>query len=494
MHMSTTPQILVIFGATGDLAKRKLLPALFHLYRVGQLPHRFEIVAVARRPYTNQTYLESIETEVASHYRHPVQTQDWQGFGQHLHYQQAEFDDAKGFDSLRELLVKLNGHDWSARQLLMYLAVNPTSLPEIVSQLERAGLNKRPKSRQGWIRLIIEKPFGQDLTTARKLNRLVSKVIDEDQTYRIDHYLGKETVQNILAFRFANGLFEPTWNAEFIDQVQITVAESLGVEQRGDYYEQAGALRDVAQNHLLQLLSLVAMNEPISLSAEDVRDAKVAVLSQLTYPRNLLSSTVAGQYTNGTIAGHRVIGYRQEPQVKSRSTTETFVAMKMGVDNRQWRGVPFYLRTGKRLARRVTEVHVVFKQPPIDLFGVTKSTPASNVLTMRIQPDEGMSLSFLVKQPGIKLGLQPVRMEFAYRNQFTDQPDAYERLLLDAIAGDQTLFLRNDEVEEGWRYMTRILDAWDLNGTKPKPYAAGSWGPDTADELLAKDGQTWLTH
>lgn len=498
--MSATPLVIIIFGATGDLTKRKLIPALYHLSTIDLLPPDYTLVAVARRPYSDAEFADELKQAVSRYYRHDLDEESWQRFASHIRYHQTEFHDAEGYDRLQQKLKSYFNPSVPAN-ILMYLAVNPSFTGQILPQLQRVGLAGHDGIREsGWRRIILEKPFGTDLPTAAALNQQLASMFDERQIYRIDHYLGKETVQNILAFRFANGLFEPTWCRDYIDNVQITVAEDLGVENRGEYYDSAGALRDVAQNHLMQLLSLIAMEEPVSLSADDIRNAKSSVMSQLHLPSNMAETVVRGQYVARQSASqpdttHAIeVDYRQEPRVDPQSQTETFVAFKLEFDSDKWRGVPFYVRTGKRMAERVTEVNIEFKKLPADLFGKAEHTVVSNVLTMRIQPNEGISLRMSVKKPGLRMELQPVRMEFCYRQEFADQPDAYERLLLDAIAGDQTLFLRSDEVEQAWQYMDAIAASWHQSSMPPQSYTIGSWGPTAADELLAKDGRQWLSH
>jgi glucose-6-phosphate 1-dehydrogenase len=488
--MSTSPFVMVIFGATGDLTKRKLLPALYHLAATGSLPADYHIIAFARRSFDDQSYRAMIRGEVEKHYRHTLDESLWQNFSDHIHYHQSDFNDPQGYVSLTDYLSKIGAGSTMCSNRLMYLATTPNEYEQIFSHLAAVGLHEGCGEDGTWTRLIIEKPFGRDTKTAEQLNASLGRLFREEQIYRIDHYLGKESVQNILAFRFANGLFEPTWNSHYIDNVQITVAESLGIEERGGYYDGTGALRDVAQNHLLQLLALVAMDEPDSLSAEAVREAKVRLLRSLQPLADFERDVVSGQY--GADGARK--GFRQEDRVDSASTTETYVAWKAMIDSDCWRGVPFYLRTGKGLAERVTEVSIEYKQPPTNLFGRAGSQVVSNVLTLRIQPNEGVSLRMSVKHPGIMMQLEPVRMEFCYRNSFHDAPDAYERLLLDAINGDATLFLRSDEVLTSWQYVSPILAWWEENHMKPEEYVVGSWGPKKAEQLLVRDGREWLSH
>jgi glucose-6-phosphate 1-dehydrogenase len=489
--MPTVPLVITIFGATGDLTKRKLIPALYHLAKAGHLPQPYRIVAVARRPYTDQAFSQELQQAAAQHYRHQLDPDTWQQFAQHISYHQLEFGQADGYQQLHQDI--LQSYADQAFNHLVYLAVNPHFAQRILPQLQQIGLLTKDRPTSGWQPVILEKPFGVDLASAQTLNHQLASQLNEDQIYRIDHYLGKETVQNILAFRFANGLFEPTWCRDYVDNIQITVAEDLGIEGRGEYYDSAGALRDVAQNHLMQLFSLIAMNEPSSLSANDIRRAKTQVLEQLVVPQDIAATAVRGQYVSNPDHSD-LVGYRQEAHVQPESATETYVALKLQLDSDKWRGVPFYLRTGKRMQQRVTEVNIEYKKLPADLFGQAEQTVVSNVLTMRIQPNEGISLRMSVKKPGLTMELQPVRMEFCYRQEFKDQPYPYERLLLDAMAGDQTLFLHSQEVEQAWRYIDAVAVNWRQQMTLPQPYPIGSWGPAAADQLLAQDGRQWLSH
>jgi glucose-6-phosphate 1-dehydrogenase len=486
---------MVIFGATGDLTHRKLLPALYNLALEHPLPAGFSVVAFARRPYTTETFRQQALESINQYSRQkPVNSQIWESFAAGLHYLQSDFNNAEGYEKLNDLLNRLDQERGTSGNRLYYLSTPPSQYTDIIQRLGAAGLNR---NRKGWTRIIIEKPFGHDLATARELNRQVGKVFKEDQIYRIDHYLGKETVQNILVFRLANGIFEPVWNRRYVDHVQITVAENLGLEGRGGYYEESGAIRDMIQNHMLQLLTLVAMEPPIAFDANSVRDEKVKVLHALQplTGRDVLTNTIRAQYGPGWASGQQVLGYLQEKGVAPSSSTETYVALKTFVDNWRWAGVPFYLRTGKHLPKRVTELAIQFKLPPLILFknSEAQGQVEPNVLTLRIQPDEGISLKFGAKVPGTDMQIRSVNMDFFYGSSFVrEQPEAYERLLLDAMHGDSTLFTRRDEVEAAWTFVQGILDEWK---TAPRDtittYESGSWGPQTSDEFIWRDGRRW---
>jgi glucose-6-phosphate 1-dehydrogenase len=524
-----TPQpcALVIFGATGDLTKRKLLPALYNLELEAPLPAGFSVVAVARRPITNEQWRDYAKDAINEFSRHrPVDPAVWESFSHGLFYQQTEFHDQDGYKQLGHLLRQLDQERGTGGNRIFYLATSPDYYPDIIHCLDQARLvqkddqshsqeasqrergngtqrhqnhdntQERDESAAGWTRIVIEKPFGYDLESAKALNRTVLRVFREEQVYRIDHYLGKETVQNILVFRFSNGIFEPIWNHRYVDQVQITVAEDVGIEGRAGYYETVGALRDMVQNHMLQLLTLTAMEPPVSFEANAVRDEKVKVLHAIPTLNSVQVSknTVRAQYGPGWVNGQLVPGYTQEPGVSPTSLTETFVALKLEVDNWRWAGVPFYLRTGKRLAKRVSEIDIEFKRPPFMLFKNTDVTELQpNVLSMRIQPDEGISLRFGAKVPGSAMRIQGVNMEFQYGSAFAGEPpEAYERLLLDCMLGDSTLFTRRDEVEAAWSIITSILEGWRAQQVAHLPlYPAGSWGPEAADALLAREGRSW---
>jgi glucose-6-phosphate 1-dehydrogenase len=486
---------MIIFGATGDLTHRKLLPALYDLALEHPLPAGFSVVGFARRPYSDEEFREQALESINQYCRQkPVNPQIWESFASGIRYLQSDFNDVKGYEKLGTLLNTIDQQRGTSGNRIFYLSTPPSQYPEIIHNLGVVGLNK---NRKGWTRIIIEKPFGHDLASARELNRQVAKVFKEEQVYRIDHYLGKETVQNILVFRLANGIFEPVWNRRYVDHVQITVAENIGVEGRGAYYEESGAIRDMVQNHAMQLLSLVAMEPPITLDADAVRDEKVKVLHALQ-PLNgqdVTTHMIRAQYGPGWVGGQQVVGYREERGVSPASTTETYVAMKVFIDSWRWAGVPFYLRTGKHLPKRVTEIAIQFKQAPLMLFKRSEAygQVEPNVLTLRIQPDEGISLKFGAKVPGSEMQIRSVNMDFFYGSSFVrEQPEAYERLLLDCMMGDSTLFTRRDEVEAAWTFLQGILDEWKNQPPETiLTYESGSWGPQVADEFIWRDGRRW---
>ena len=487
---------MVIFGATGDLTHRKLLPALYNLALEHPLPAGFSVIAFARRPYSTDEYRQQALESINQYSRQkPVNPQVWENFAAGIHYLQADFNDPKGYEKLNNLLNLLDQERGTGGNRIFYLSTPPSQYPEIIQRLGAAGLNR---SRKGWTRIIVEKPFGHDLPSAIELNRQVGKVFKEEQVYRIDHYLGKETVQNILVFRLANGIFEPVWNRRYVDHVQITVAENIGLEGRSGYYEESGAIRDMVQNHVLQLLSLVAMEPPITFDANSVRDEKVKVLHALQplVGQDVVTHIIRAQYGPGWLSnGQQIVGYRQEPGVSPRSTTETYLAMKVFIDSWRWAGVPFYLRTGKHLPKRVTEIAIQFKQVPLMLFKRSEAygQVEPNVLTLRIQPDEGISLKFGAKVPGTEMQIRSVNMDFFYGSSgFHEQPEAYERLLLDCMLGDSTLFTRRDEVEAAWTFIQGILDAWKNEPPETiQTYESGSWGPQASDEFIWRDGRRW---
>jgi glucose-6-phosphate 1-dehydrogenase len=489
------PAAFVLFGATGDLAHRKVLPALFQLWRTHLLPHEFQIVAVGRRPYTDQAFRDELKESVSKYSRvQPVDEETWDDLAQRITYHRGDFNEPAMFEGLATRLDTLDEEQGTRGNRIFYLATQPSQFAEIVAGLGRVGLDHE-RHEGGWRRVVIEKPFGHDLESAIRLNREVGKVFRERQVYRIDHYLGKETVRNLMVFRFGNGIFEPIWNRRHIDHVQITVAESIGIESRGAFYEETGASRDFLQNHLLQLLSLVAMEPPATFDADALRDEKVKVLravQELT-PDQVQRDVVRGQYGPGWVSGKPVIGYRQEADVNPESETETYVAARLLVDDWRWSGVPFYLRMGKRLPKRATEIAIQFKDVPHRLFRDSASDPEPNLLAMRIQPDEGIMLRFGAKVPGLGVDIRNVTMDFTYGSAFqVDSPDAYETLILDALLGDASLFTRADEVEEAWSIVDPVIQAWAEEGPPPFPsYEAGTWGPEAADDLLAREGRRW---
>jgi glucose-6-phosphate 1-dehydrogenase len=484
------PAVVVIFGASGDLTKRKLLPALFHLEQSGLLPPEFAVVGVARRPLQDE-FAKDMREGILQFGGVKEGDKKLDGFMERVSYYAMNFDDPEGYGKLKTLLEGIDGLHGTKGNRLFYLATAPEYFADIIHQLGAHGM---AKPQVGTVHTIIEKPFGHDLASARELNDDVNGVFAEDQIFRIDHYLGKETVQNILIFRFANGIFEPVWNRNYVDHVQITAAEDIGIEGRGPFYEKAGALRDVVQNHVMELLSFVAMEPPVSFEAASMRREKVKVWRSIQ-PIHLMDA-VRGQYGPGTVDGKQVKGYRQEDRVDPNSSTETYAALKIGIDNWRWAGVPFYLRAGKRLAKRATEITIQFKQPPQLLFkgqsGSCKELQP-NLITMRIQPDEGISLRFGAKVPSPNMEICPVIMDFNYAEAFgKSSANGYERLLLDAMLGDATLFAHRDGVEATWTLLTPILEQWAASKPKGFPnYASGTWGPESGDELLARDGRAW---
>jgi glucose-6-phosphate 1-dehydrogenase len=482
------PCALVIFGASGDLTRRKLLPALYALAYRRLLPDRFAVVGVARTDQTTARFLAAMKDAVRAHARDPFEQRVWERLVAGARYVATEFDSDEGEDAVGAALDEVDAESGTGGNRLYYLAVPPQAFETVVRELgERRG-------REGWTRLIVEKPFGRDLGSARELNAVVQRWFAEEELFRIDHYLGKETVQNMAALRFANGIFEPVWNRQFIDHVQITVAESMGIEGRAGFYEQAGAIRDIFQNHLLQLLALTAMEPPADFSAESVRNEKVKVLRALHTPGP--KSVVRGQYGGGWVEGEEVPAYRAEPGVAPGSSTETYVAAKLYVDNWRWADTPFYVRAGKRLARRETSIAIQFQRAPHPPFadgGGDLLRP--NVLLIKVQPDEGVSLAIGAKVPGAGMQIRTVHMDFDYGGSFrTGLPEAYERLILDAMLGDATLFTREDEVDEQWKLVDAVVGAWGRDRTQFPNYTAGTWGPAAADELLHRDGRSWRRH
>ncbi len=489
------PFTLVIFGASGDLAARKLLPALYQLAAKRQLPASFRIFGFARREKNDDSWRSEMKEAVQKFSKTPVAEETWAEFAGHLHYFQGDLGDAQAYAQLRARILAPAAEP-SRRNLLFYLAVQPSQFGEIGRQLHAAGLLGKTGGVGESRRLVVEKPFGQDLMSAKKLNQELVRIAHEKQVFRIDHYLGKETVQNILIFRFSNGIFEPLWNRQCIDHVQITLSEKLGVGTRGGFYEEAGALRDVVQNHLLEVLSLIAMEPPVSLDAESIRDEKVKVLRAIRpiLPIQAAGNVVRGQYIEGVIDNQARVAYRQEAKVDPASNVETYVALRLLIDNWRWNGVPFYLRTGKSLALSASEVRIQFRPPPHVLFAAQCGPKLdANAITIRLQPDEGISLRFNGKIPGSSMQIRPVPMNFSYQGEFgAYTPEAYERLLLDAIVGDPTLFIRSDMVEAAWSIMDPIREAWQgCPLAASEFYRAGSWGPTAADELLGNHGHAW---
>ena len=491
------PSVLVLFGATGDLAHRKVVPALYHLWRTNLLPHEFVLLCLGRRKYSLENLRAEYRASLEKYSRVlPLDEAAWRSFAARIAYERLDFDDAGGFDRLAtrlEAIEQEQGIEGDGNHLY-YLATQPSAFAEIVAQLGRVGLDHE-RHDAGWRRIVIEKPFGHDLTSAIRLNREVGKVFRESQVYRIDHYLGKETVRNLLVFRFGNGIFEPIWNRRHIDHVQITVAESIGVESRGAFYEETGASRDFLQNHLLQLMSLVAMEPPATFEANPLRDEKVKVMRAVSemVPDRVRADVVRGQYGSGWVEGKAVEGYREEAEVDPESETETFIAARLEIDDWRWGGVPFYLRSGKRLPKRATEIAIQFKDVPHRLFQDSSAEPEPNLLAMRIQPDEGIMLRFAAKVPGLGIDVRSVSMDFTYGSAFTvDSPDAYETLILDALLGDASLFTRADEVEAASSIVTPIIETWAVDEAPAFPnYEAGTWGPEEAHQLLARDGRRW---
>ncbi|HSB38554.1 MAG TPA: glucose-6-phosphate dehydrogenase [Gaiellaceae bacterium] len=488
LRRTADPCALVIFGASGDLTRRKLFPALYSLALRGLLPERFGVVGVARSRESDDEFRERMKHAVQEFGRDEFKDETWDWLAEGMRYVSTDFADEQGEDGVLAALDELDGQRGTAGNRVYYLAVPPDAISTLIREIGER------RSTEGWTRLIVEKPFGRDLASARALNEEIQRCFSEDEIFRIDHYLGKETVQNLLALRFANGIFEPIWNRQFVDHVQITVAESIGIEGRSAFYEQAGAIRDVFQNHLLQLVALTAMEPPIDFTAESVRNEKVKVLRSLHTPGP--KHVVRGQYGRGHIEGEEVPGYREEEGVDAQSMTETHVAAKLYVDNWRWADTPFYVRAGKRLARRETTIAIEFKRAPHPPFEVgDEGVLRPNVLVCHIQPDEGVSLEFAAKVPGQGMSLRTVHMDFLYGGAFrTGIPEAYERLLLDCLLGDATLFTRADEVEEQWSLVDAIIAFWQRDRPSFPNYAAGTWGPGAAEELLHRDGRTWRRH
>ncbi|MDH6227534.1 MULTISPECIES: glucose-6-phosphate dehydrogenase [Streptomyces] len=484
------PSGLVIFGVTGDLSRKKLMPAVYDLANRGLLPPGFSLVGFARREWADEDFAQVVHDAVKEHARTPFREEVWQQLAQGMRFVQGSFDDDESFASLRSTIEELDRAQGTGGNFAFYLSVPPGSFPVVIQQLKKHGLADQTDG--SWRRAVIEKPFGHDLRSAEELNALVHEVFAPEQVFRIDHYLGKETVQNILALRFANQMFEPLWNRSYVDHVQITMAEDIGIGGRAGYYDGIGAARDVIQNHLLQLLALTAMEEPASFDADALAAEKTKVLGAVRLPSDLAASTVRAQYTAGWQGGARAVGYLEEEGIDPSSRTDTYAAIKLEIDNRRWAGVPFYLRTGKRLGRRVTEIAVVFQRAPHSPFGHTATEElGQNAMVIRVQPDEGMTVRFGSKVPGTSMEIRDVSMDFAYGESFTESsPEAYERLILDVLLGDANLFPRTEEVELSWKILDPIEQFWDTEGA-PARYPAGTWGPAEADEMLARDGRSW---
>ncbi|MCU1551900.1 MAG: zwfA2 [Glaciihabitans sp.] len=484
------PSALIIFGVTGDLARKKLMPAVYDLANRGLLPPGFALVGFARRDWVDQDFARVVHDAVKEYARTPFDEDVWKQLAEGIRFVQGEFDDDKAFLELKSVLEDLDTTRGTMGNHAFYLSIPPKSFPQVTEQLRRSGLADQVEGQ--WRRVVIEKPFGSDLKSARELNTVVEAIFPPDSVFRIDHYLGKETVQNILALRFANEMYEPIWNANYVDHVQITMAEDIGVGGRAGYYDGIGAARDVIQNHLLQLLALTAMEEPISFNAADLRAEKEKVLAAVRLPKDLGVATARGQYSGGWQGGEKIVGFLEEDGMNPKSLTETFAAIKLEVGTRRWAGVPFYLRAGKRLGRRVTEIAVVFKRAPQFLFAESQTgTLGQNALVIRVQPDEGVTLRFGSKVPGAGMQVRDVTMDFGYGHAFTEaSPEAYERLILDVLLGDPPLFPRHEEVELSWKILDPIEEFWTTQG-QPDQYRPGTWGPDSANELMARDGRTW---
>jgi glucose-6-phosphate 1-dehydrogenase len=489
------PCVLVLFGVTGDLSRKKLMPAVYDLANRGLLPPGFSLVGFARRDWADEDFAQVTHDAVKEHARTPFNDTVWQQLSEGIRFVPGEFADDAAFDRLAETVAQLDTERGTGGNYAFYLSVPPKFFPDVVAQLKRSGLSSAadgPGGHRPWRRVVIEKPFGHDLASARQLNEIVNSVFGSDSVFRIDHYLGKETVQNILALRFANTMYEPIWNRGYVDHVQITMAEDIGIGGRAGYYDGIGAARDVIQNHLLQLLALIAMEEPVSFDAASLRAEKEKVLSAVRLPEDLATGTARGQYAAGWQGGIEVPGYLEEDGIAPDSHTETYAAVKLGVDTRRWAGVPFYLRTGKRLPRRMTEIALMFQRAPHLPFSATDTKELGhNAMVIRVQPDEGVTVRFGSKVPGSAMEVRDVNMDFAYGESFTENsPEAYERLLLDVLIGDPPLFPRHQEVELSWEVLDPIERFWAEHG-KPEQYPAGSTGPAGADALLAGDGRAW---
>ena len=494
---TVTPCIMIIFGATGDLTARKLFPALYNLSLDGQLPNHFACVGFARRPKSNEAFREEMHDAVNSFSRNrPANNDVWSSFNEHIFYHQSEFHDDEGYESLKQLLDSLDAKFGTKGNRVFYLSTQPSFFPLIIEKLSKHNLLYDIKNTNDkWSRVIIEKPFGHDLKSAQQLQKELTKYLDESQIYRIDHYLGKETVQNLLIFRFSNSIFEALWNNQHINHVEITVSEEQGIGTRGALWEEAGMLRDIVQNHMMQLLCLVAMEPPINMKASAIHAEKIKIMQSIrSIPLDELEKyAVRGQYGSGYIGGKEVCGYREEKNVSPTSSVETYAALKLYIDNWRWDGVPFYLRAGKRLPKRTTEIAIIFKNAPGYLFQSNSKKNDPNTLIIRVQPDEGISLKMNCKVPGLNSIIQPVKMDFLYGSYFGGEPpEAYERLICDCISGDSTLFARVDEAFASWQLLTPILERWAEEKPSDFPnYVAGTWGPKEADDLIAESGFNW---
>ena len=484
------PCVLVMFGVTGDLARKKLMPAIYDLANRGLLPPGFSFVGFARRDWEDEDFAQLTYRAVKEYARTPFRDAVWQQLSEGVRFVSGSFDDDEAFDQLASCVMRLDEERGTGGNYAFYLSIPPGQFPTVVQQLKRSGLSD--PSAGGWRRVVIEKPFGHDLASARELNDILEEVFPPDAVFRIDHYLGKETVQNILALRFANEMYEPIWNRGYVDHVQITMAEDIGIGGRAGYYDGIGAARDVIQNHLLQLLALVAMEEPVAFDADSLRMEKEKVLSAVRLPADIAEGTARGQYSAGWQGGRQVHGFLEEDGIPPDSRTETYAALRLGVDTRRWAGVPFYLRAGKRLPRRMTEIALIFQRAPHLPFSATDTEElGQNALVIRIQPDEGITVRFGSKVPGTAMEVRDVNMDFAYGESFTESsPEAYERLLLDVLIGDPPLFPRQAEVELGWRILDPVEEFW-ASRTKPDQYPAGTAGPPSADALMARDNRAW---
>ncbi|WP_125612106.1 glucose-6-phosphate dehydrogenase [Specibacter cremeus] len=485
------PSSLVLFGVTGDLSRKKLMPAVYDLANRGLLPPSFALVGFARRQWDDEDFAAEVRASVMAHCRTPFDETVWHQLSEGIRFVQGEFDDGDAFERLKDVLAKLDEQRGTRGNHAFYLSIPPKAFELVCRQLSDHGLAQSVDD--SWRRVVIEKPFGHNLASARKLNDIVESVFPADSVFRIDHYLGKETVQNILALRFANQFFEPLWNANYVDHVQITMAEDIGTGGRAGYYDGVGAARDVIQNHLLQLVALTAMEEPISFNAQDLRAEKEKVLAAVKLPADLSRHSARGQFQGGWQGGEQVLGYLEEEGIPADSTTETYAAVRLDIHTRRWSGVPFYLRAGKRLGRRVTEIAVVFKRAPNLLFtDHGEDDFGQNAVVIRVQPDEGVTIRFGSKVPGTQMEVRDVTMDFGYGHAFTESsPEAYERLVLDVLLGEPPLFPRHQEVELSWKILDPFEEFWAAQGTQPEGYAPGSWGPASADDLLKRDGRTW---